>query len=114
MQGLNKVLLLGWLGRSPEMRYTPDGKPVTSFSIVITYNRQTENGESYQETDWFNAVAWGTLAEQCRTTLNKGQWVFIEGYMKNRRWQDAQNIHHSCAEVIVQDVMAMQNPAALL
>ena len=106
-QGLNRAMLIGRLGRAPEMRYTPDGKPVTSFSIVTVYAWASSNGERHQETDWFNVVAWGELAEQCKRHLSKDQQVYVEGRMKTRRWSDAEDVRRSCAEVVAQDVIVL-------
>lgn len=107
-QGLNKVMLIGRLGRSPEMRYTPGGTPVTSFSIVTTYPSTSSNGTCHDETDWFNVIAWGSLAEMCKESLQAGQHVFIEGRMKTRQWTDADHVPHSCAEVVAQRLIPLQ------
>lgn len=107
--GLNKAMLIGRLGRAPEMRYTPAGKPVTSFSVVTTHRWLSSNGEQHEETDWFNVVAWGDLAEACKHALQKGQQVYVEGRMKTRRWSDANDARLSCAEVIAHDVIALQD-----
>jgi single-strand DNA-binding protein len=101
-------MIIGHLGRAPEMRYTPNGKPVASFSIITTYSWSLSNGERYKETDWFNVVAWGELAEECKRSLNKGQQVYVEGRIKTRRWSDANDVLHSCAEVVAQSVIALQ------
>jgi single-strand DNA-binding protein len=108
-QGLNKVMLIGHLGRSPEMRYTPDGKPVTSFSIVTTYQITSSNGVTHEETDWFNVIVWGTLAEVCKEALYVGQRVFIEGRMKTRQWTDAEQIQHSCAEIVAHRLIPLEH-----
>jgi len=108
-QGLNKVMLIGHLGRSPEMRYTPDGKPVTSFSIVTTYPTTSSNGTYHDEVDWFNVIVWGALAETCKETLHTGQRVFIEGRMKTRQWTDTDNVLHSGAEVVAQRLIPLQH-----
>jgi single-strand DNA-binding protein len=105
---LNKAMLIGHLGRSPEMRYTPDGKPVASFSVITTYSWLSSNGEQHEETDWFNIVAWGDLAEECKQALHKGQQVYVEGRMKTRRWTDASDAPRSCAELVAHDVIALQ------
>jgi single-strand DNA-binding protein len=104
---LNKAMLIGRLGRAPEMRYTPDGKPVTSFSVITTYGWESSSGEQQEETDWFNIVAWGDLAEECKQVLRKGQQVYVEGRMKTRRWSDADNAPCSCAELVAHDVIAL-------
>jgi single-strand DNA-binding protein len=106
-QGLNRVTLVGRLGRAPEMRYTPNGKPVTSFSIVTTHTWISSNNQVQEETDWFNIVAWGSLAEACKESLTKGQPVYVEGRVKTRRWADADNVSHSWAEVVAQSVVSL-------
>ena len=87
-RGLNKVMIIGHLGRDPEMRYTPSGRPVTSFSLATTRSWNSPDGERREETEWFNIVAWGNLAEICRQYLTKGQQVYIEGRLQTRRWED--------------------------
>jgi single-strand DNA-binding protein len=111
--GLNKAIIIGRLGRSPEMRYTPGGKPVTSFSVITTYSWLSSNGEHHEETDWFNIIAWGDLAERCKHALRKGQQIYIEGRMKTRRWHDANDVPCSCAEVVAHDVIALQDEPPL-
>ena len=107
LHGLNRVTLVGHLGRAPEMRYTPGGKPVTSFSIVTTYTWMSSNHELQKDTDWFNVVAWGTLAEACKQSLEEGQRVYVEGRVKTRRRNDEDNVAHSQAEVVAQDVISL-------
>jgi len=107
-QGLNRVTLIGCLGRAPQMRYTPNGKPVTSFSIVTTCTWISSNCERHEETDWFNVVAWGNLAEECKRLLKKGQRVYVEGRMKTRRWQDKDDSPRAWAEVVAQHVIPLQ------
>jgi single-strand DNA-binding protein len=108
-QGLNRVTLVGRLGRAPEMRYTPTGKPVTSFSIVTTYTWMSSNYEVQEETDWFDVVAWGNLAEECKQSLAKGQRVYVEGRIKTRRWGDEDSVPHSRAEVVAQGVISLNS-----
>ena len=111
-QGLNRATLIGHLGRAPEMRYTPTGKPVTSFSIVTTYTWASSDGKRHEDSDWFSVVAWGQLAEQCKLSLHKGQLVYVEGRMKTREWTDADSTPRSCAEVVAQDVFALESIAS--
>jgi single-strand DNA-binding protein len=105
--GLNRVTLIGRLGRAPEMRYTPTGKPVASFSVVTTHTYVASNDERQRETDWFNVVVWGNLAEVCKDTLSKGQPVYVEGRVRTRRWRDPADAQHSRAEVVAQRVHAL-------
>ncbi|RMF43549.1 MAG: single-stranded DNA-binding protein, partial [Anaerolineae bacterium] len=91
MPALNRVQLIGYLGRDPEMRYTPTGKPYTTFSVAVTRRWKGSSGEQKEATDWFNIEAWGRLAEICNQYLSKGRLVFIEGRLHTDRYeQDGQ------------------------
>ena len=106
-RGLNKVLIIGNLGRAPEMRYTPSGKPVTSFSVAVSRGWTTSAGERREATEWFNVVAWGNLAEICKQYLTKGQQVYIEGRLQTRRWEDKEGGKHSSVEVVANEMMML-------
>lgn len=106
-RGLNKVLLIGRLGHDPEMRYTPSGKPLTKFRIASDRSWKTADGEKKTETEWFNVVAWGKLAEICNQYLAKGQQVYIEGRLHTRRWKDDDENHHSAVEVVAQEMIML-------
>ena len=84
--GLNKILIIGNLGTDPEMRYTPNGNPVTSFNVATNRNYTTAQGEKREETEWFRVVAWNQLAEQCNQFLTKGRKVYVEGRLKSDTW----------------------------
>ncbi|MCL0034840.1 single-stranded DNA-binding protein [Dehalococcoidia bacterium] len=75
----NKLMAIGNVGRDPEMRFTPSGKPVTSFSLATNRVFTASDGERRKETEWFNIVAWNRLAETCNQFLTKGQQVYVEG-----------------------------------
>lgn len=111
LQSLNRVTLIGRLGRRPEMRYTPTGKPVTSFSIVMTLDDPMFTSERRNEIDWFNVVVWDALAETCKETLSEDQPVYIEGEIKTRHWQDAAHTAHSQAEIIAHRVFPLALPS---
>mgnify|MGYP001558912092 CR=1 FL=1 len=87
MAALNKIILIGNLGTDPEMRYTPNGNPVTSFRLATTRNYSTAEGERRQETEWFTIVAWNNLAEQCNQYLTKGRQAYVEGRLRTRTWE---------------------------
>jgi single-strand DNA-binding protein len=106
-RGLNKVMLIGHLGRDPEMRYTPAGRPVTTFTIATNRTWNTSDGEHHSETDWFNIVAWGNLAEICKQHLTKGKQVFIEGRLQTRKWEDKEGNKHSTTEVVASEMMML-------
>jgi len=87
MASLNKVILIGNVGSDPEMRYTPNGKPVTSFRMATNHRYTTSNGERREETDWFRVSAWGKQAESCNQYLSKGKQVYVEGRLHARSWE---------------------------
>jgi len=106
-RGLNKVMLIGNLGRDPEMRYTPSGKPVTSFSIASSRSWVSSDGERREETEWFNIVAWGTLAEICNQHLSKSQQVYVEGRLQTRSWEDDNGQRHFRTEVVANEMIIL-------
>ena len=103
-RGLNKLMIIGHLGRDPEMRYTPSGKPVTTFSVGTSRTWHSADGERHEETEWFNVVAWGSLAEVCNQHLKKGQQVYVEGRLQTRRWEDGDGNKHFTTEVVAQEM----------
>lgn len=104
MASLNKVLLIGNVGRDPEMRYTAGGTAQTSFSVAVNRNYRDNAGEWKEETEWFNIVVWRELAERLAQSLTKGKQVYIEGRLQTRTWDDDQGVKHYRTEVIAQDV----------
>ena len=106
-RGLNKVQIIGHLGKEPEMRYTPSGKPVTTFSVAVSRSWNSADGERHSETEWFNVVAWGNLAEICKQYLTKGQQVYIEGRLQTRRWDDKEGNKHTSIEVVANEMMML-------
>ena len=106
-RGLNKVQIIGHLGREPEMRYTPSGRPVTTFTVAVSRTWNTGDGERHSETEWFNVVAWGNLAEICKQYLTKGQQVYIEGRLQTRRWDDKEGAKHTSVEVVANEMMML-------
>jgi len=87
---MHKITIIGNLGRDPEMKYTPDGQAVTTFSVASSRKYKTAAGEQREETEWFNCSAWGKLADVCNEYLTKGKQVYVEGRLKTRTYQ-AQN-----------------------
>jgi len=106
-RGLNKVMIIGRLGRDPEMRYTPSGKPVTTFSVATHRSWNTSEGERRTETEWFNVVAWGNLAEICKEYLSKNRLVYIEGRLQTRRWDDAEGTKHTSVEIVANEMIML-------
>ena len=104
MVGLNKIMIIGNVGTDPEMRYTPNGNPVTSFRIATSRAYTSANGERHEETEWFTVVAWNQLAEQCNQFLSKGQLVYVEGRLHSHSWDSQDGQKHFRNEIIADTV----------
>ena len=101
---LNKIMLIGNLGKDPELNVTSDGTPITKFSIAVNRTTKTQSGEKKEETEWFNIVAWRQLAEICERYLHKGSKVYIEGRLTQRKYTDKEGVQRTAVEVIANDV----------
>jgi single-strand DNA-binding protein len=108
-RGLNKVLIIGRLGRDPEMRYTPSGRPVTTFSVGTSRSWNTAEGERRTEIEWFNVVAWSNLAEICKQYLAKDRLVYIEGRLQTRHWEDPEGNKHSSTEIVANEMIMLED-----
>ena len=107
---LNKVLLIGNVGRDPEMRYTPSGSAVTSFSLAVNRRYTPPNGEPQEETEWFDITAWNRLAETCNNYVTRGMKVYVEGRLRSRSWvgQDGQTRFRN--EIVANTVTFLNRP----
>lgn len=108
--GLNKVMIIGNLGTEPEMRYTPNGNPVTSFRLATTRSYNTQDGERRQETEWFTVVTWNQLAEQCNQYLAKGRRAYVEGRLHSDQWEGNDGQTRFKNEIIANRVMFLDRP----
>jgi len=106
---MNKIMLIGNLGRDPEMSYTPNGTAITKFTLAVNRVTKSPTGERQDETEWFNIVAWQKLAETCNAYLRKGSKVFIEGRLATRKYTDRNGVERLAIEVIAND-MEMLTP----
>lgn len=106
-RSLNKCMIIGNLGRDPEMRYTPQGTAVTSFSVAVSRSFNSRDGEQQEETDWFRVTAWNKLAEICNQYLTKGQRVYIEGRVSMRMWDGNDGQKHGSLELTATDMMML-------
>ena len=107
---LNKIMLIGNLGRDPEMSYTPSGKAVTKFTVAVSRRwTDRESNERREETTWFNAVAWDRLAETCTQYLHKGSKVYLEGRMTSRKYTNKDGVEMTAWDVNLTD-MQMLDP----
>src|SRR5438067_13274143 len=109
---LNKIMLIGNLGRDPELNVTSDGTPVTRFSLAVSRNYKTSSGEKREETEWFNVVAWRQLAEICERYLHKGSKVYIEGRLTQRKYTDKNGLERTSVEVQATDMEMLDSKSA--
>src|SRR5215471_12758975 len=109
---LNKIMLIGNLGRDPELNVTAEGTPVTKFSLAVSRNYTTKSGERREETEWFNIVAWEKLAETCERYLHKGSKVYIEGRLTQRKYTDKEGTQRTSVEVIANDMKMLDSKSA--
>lgn len=100
MASLNKVMLIGNLGKDPEVRYTTSGQAVASFSLATSEKFKNRNGEMEERTEWHNVVLWGRQAEIAKDYLAKGRTVFIEGRLQTRKWQDKDGRDRYTTEIV--------------
>ena len=104
---LNKVMLIGRLGKDPELRYTPSGSPVATFNIATDESYKDKDGKKVENTDWHRVVVWNKLAEICGQYLKKGSLVYIEGKLKTRSYDDKATGAKKFITEIVGDQMSM-------
>jgi len=112
MASVNKMIIIGNLGGEPEMRFTPNGNPVTSFSVATNWRYTTSQGERKEETQWFTVVTWNRLAEQCNQFLTKGRLVYAEGRLRTRSWDGQDGQKHFSNEIIANKVTFLDKQAA--
>ena len=108
-RGLNKVMIIGNLGKDPEMKYSQDGKPITTFSVAVSRTWKSPDGQQSEETEWFRVVAWERLAETCNEYLRKGSKVYIEGRLKTRKWTTPEGQERQIVEVIATDMQMLDS-----
>ena len=114
MPSLNKIMIIGNLGSEPEMRFTPNGKPVTSFRVATNRIYTAPDGERRQETDWFSVVTWNKLAEQCNQSLTKGRLIYAEGRLQIRSWEGQDGQKHSRPEIVANRVVFLDRRGTAL
>lgn len=110
MRGVNKVILVGNLGRDPEIRYTTGGQAVANFTIATSESYTNKEGEKQETTEWHRIVAWGRLAEICGEYLTKGRMVYVEGALQTRSWEDKEGNTRRTTEIVARN-MQILSPA---
>lgn len=112
MASLNKVMIIGNVGNEPELHFTLNGNPVTSFRVATNRVYTTSEGERREETEWFNVVAWGRLAERCNQFLAKGRRVYTEGRLHTHTWESQDGQRHYRSEVVASRVLFIDRQPA--
>ncbi len=107
MAGVNQVILVGHLGRDPELRYTQNGQAVANFSMATTESYAKRDGEREDRTEWHRIVAWGRLAEICAEYLSKGRQVYIEGRIQTREWEDREGEKRRTTEIVAREMQML-------
>ncbi len=105
---INKVILVGRLGGDPEVRYTPEGLMIVTFTLATDEQRKDKNGERVQKTEWHRIVTFGKLAEICSSYLAKGRLVFIEGRIQTRGWEDKEGVKRYTTEIIANNMQMLE------
>ena len=108
-RGLNKVMIIGNLGKDPEMKYTQQGKPVTTFSVAVSRSRRDADGQMKDETEWFRVVAWEKLAETCNDYLRKASKVYIEGRLQTREYQGQDGQTRQSVEIVANEMLILDS-----
>ncbi|MCK5124291.1 MAG: single-stranded DNA-binding protein [Dehalococcoidia bacterium] len=115
MASLNKIMLIGNVGSDPEMRYSPNGKAVTSFRMATNYRYAGSDGERREETEWFRVSVWGRQAESCNQFLSKGKRIYVEGRLRSSSWEGQDGQMRTSLEVSANRVIFLDRvaPASL-
>jgi len=108
---LNKALLIGHLGKDPEIRYTADGSPVANFSLATNEFWVDKNGTRQERTEWHNIVAWTKLAELAKRYLTKGRQVYVEGRIRTREWDDREGNKRRTTEIVASTLVLLGSRA---
>src|SRR3989337_1650436 len=110
MAGVNKVILVGNLGKDPELRYAPSGMAIANFNIATTETWKDKSGAKQEKTEWHKIVAFNKLAEICGEYLNKGKQVYIEGRIQTRQWEDKDGNKRYTPEIVAQTMHFLGPP----
>ena len=106
-RGVNKVILVGNLGRDPELSYLPSGQSVAKFSLATSRSYKDKSGEMKEETEWHNIVAWGKLAEICSQYLTKGRQAYVEGRIQSRTWEGRDGQKRTSVDIVAENIQML-------
>ena len=112
VRSLNKVMIIGRLGRDPEMRFTATGRAVRTFNVATTRGWTGNDGVNHEDVEWFHVIAWGNLAELCKKRLHKGSLVYVEGRLQTRSWKTAEGDTHYRTELVAQELIFLEDTTA--
>lgn len=101
---VNKVILIGRLGKDPDVRYSADGSAIVNFTMATNEPARAADGNWEEKPEWHRIVAFGKLAERCGSYLNKGKLIYVEGKLRTRQWEDKEGVKRSTTEVVARDV----------
>jgi single-strand DNA-binding protein len=110
MASVNKVILMGRLGKDPEIRYTPGGTAVAKFSLATEEVFKGKDSQTTKKTEWHNVVAFGRTAEICGEYLRKGSQIYVEGRLQTQKWQDREGATHYKTEVVIGNLQMLGSP----
>jgi single-strand DNA-binding protein len=111
MPGVNKVIIVGNLGKDPDLRHTPQGQAVCNFSVATSETWNDKTGQKQERTEWHRVVVWGKLGELCAKYLSKGRQVYVEGKLQTRQWDDANGQKRYTTEVVANTVQFLSGGA---
>lgn len=111
-RSLNRVTLLGRVGKDPEVRYTGSGKAVATFTMATSQRWRDQEGSDQERTEWHRIVAWGRLGEICGEYLGKGKQVYVEGRIQSREWEDQDGNKRTTVEIIASDLILLGGPGS--
>lgn len=111
-KSLNVVMLIGNVTRDPELRYTPQGNAVTTFSLATNRSWKTETGEIREEAEFHRLVAWNKLAELCSQLCTKGRKIYVQGRLQTRNWTGTDNVQHYTTEIVIDDMILLDSKFA--
>ena len=106
-RSVNKVILLGHLGKDPELSYVASGQSLAKFTMATNRSYKDKNGELKEETEWHNIVAWGKTGEICAQYLSKGRQAYIEGHIRSRNWEDKDGNKRTTVEIVADNVVLL-------
>ncbi|MGD9817901.1 MAG: single-stranded DNA-binding protein [Desulfomonilaceae bacterium] len=109
-RSLNRVMLLGRVGKDPEVRYTASGKAVATFTLATSLKWRDQEGKDQEKTEWHRIVAWGRLGEICGEYLGKGKQAYVEGRIQSREWEDQDGNKRTTFEIIASDLILLGGP----